>query len=504
MSGNAVRGVKVAMVLILLAQIPTAYLVINRLSAGFDTDKNPYEHMHMINRVVEGKPLYAPASPDHYSVTYTPLYWWVTGWLSLVFGETLTFARLVNVLFAAGFLAVVAAFVWKNTERNLYLVLSALGYLLLLDWSDGMPPWLTDANVNAMHCAFVAAGFFLLRGTLTLRRAILSSVCMSLAVLAKHTGLAYLAAGAVYLALFGRKFLVPYLIAAAVLIGIPFAHLQAQSHGEFLTIIGKNSGTPPWMVNRLWEEVYAKHFFGKFGLMALMTLVPLLYAKKGEFWKTLLTPEYFMFGAGLGVASIAVPKIGSGEVHAIIGYTGLAICGSIGVFRLWKAVPGELGGRLFITIPLAQTIVLLAAFGTNYQYDLVDDHDRAKFSEISRVFANGKTCFWGYPYIQKEFGQPLNGYPGDERSVWNNGRMQYNKSDELLRPFAQQDFDYIIMPAFLDQNDPMVQVILKNYQAVGRLPGHPRGPRGGNMRYEYYICRANRIGGSAPQGPGVQ
>lgn len=493
---------KLALLVVVLTQLPVFYLLYNRTFAPFDTDKNPYEHMHMINRVVEGKPLYAPASTDHYSVTYTPLYWWITALVFKFAGASLPVARLVNMFFAVVFLGCVVAFVWKGTEGNLFLAVAAPAMLLLLNGSEGMASWTSDANVNSTHIAFAALGFLLLSGPLTRPRAVLAAAAMSLSLLAKHTGLAYLVAGAVYLLIFNRRLLVPYVVTGAVLVGVPFWHLQAQSNGEFLTIIGHNTGTPPWVPARLWNEVYGRDFFGKFGIMAAAALLPLLLAKKGTFWKTLLTPEYFLCGAGIGVASIAIPKIGSGEVHAMLGYAGLCICGCIGIHQLAKRLTPDVGARVLVAVPLLQVAVLAVLLLGHIRDALIDEYDRAKYAQISAVFRTGRTCLWGVPYIQKAFGQPISGYPGDERSVWHMGRMRYDKPEPLLQPFRRQEFDYIVMPAFMDRSDPMVQVILENYQPVDRLPGHPRGAKGGNLRYDYYVLRANRLGGAMPRGPG--
>jgi hypothetical protein len=35
--------------------------------------------------------------------------------------------------------------------------------------------------------------------------------------------------------------------------------------------------------------------------------------------------------------------------------------------------------------------------------------------------------------------------------------------------------------------------VVQAYAPVGRLPGHPRGPAGGNMRYEMFVLKAKRL-----------
>ena len=42
--------------------------------------------MHLIECVRVGKPVYAPVSAEHVSITYTPLYWWLSGMVCKILG----------------------------------------------------------------------------------------------------------------------------------------------------------------------------------------------------------------------------------------------------------------------------------------------------------------------------------------------------------------------------------------------------------------------------------
>ena len=95
--------------------------------------------------------------------------------------------------------------------------------------------------------------------------------------------------------------------------------------------------------------------------------------------------------------------------------------------------------------------------------------------------------------------------PGDEFTSWVDGKRDYSGvPDRLLAPFRNQEFDYVIMTPYVDNADPAVKTIIENYKPINVIPRHPRGPRGGNMRYEQYILRAKRLLPEEPVAPAGQ
>ena len=499
---------RIAIWLVLLSYIPILYMLVNRTFADFDIDGCSYQHLNMIARAAEGLPLYAPVDVGHQGISYTPLYWWICGFVQNILGPSIVWPRLVSLLFSLVYVAVIAIFVWRKTERNLLLTLAAPSMVLTTNYALDMQPWINELNVNPVHMAFAICTFFVLSGPKTVARAVAAGVLMWLCVLGKQTGLAYVAAIAFLLLLTSRKQAWVFLGTCGILLIISFLYLNSTSNGEFYRWTVLANRAPPWAINRLWQEVFQMELFGAFGIMAAMTLIPVLQSKSAqEFWKTVLTPEYVMCGAGIVVVSISQPKMGSGGIHAMIAFAGLAVCGSMGIHALSKLIQGPLGQRIAAWLVTAQLVIMLVPAMNNYGPNLIDQYDREKYNQISSVFQSGRTCVFGFHYLSKEFGQPWSGVPGDEFTSWVDGKRDYSGvPDRLIAPFRNQEFDYVIMSPYVDNADPVVKTIIENYKPINVIPRHPRGPRGGNMRYEHYILMAKRLlpeESAAPAGQGA-
>jgi len=485
---------KVAVCLILLSQLPLGYFACNHFFLDYGFDNGPYQHMHMCNRVYEGKPLYAPNATDHARVTYTPLYWWIVGNGFKLFGPSFVLARLVSLLCSVFFAVVLLAFAWRATGHNLLLTLAVPATVFVTNVIGGIGPWAFDINVNALHFVLVAAGFLLLRAPLSAPRVLAAALAFCLGTLAKQTGLAYVVAAAVLLLLKSRRLVLPYVLACLAMLGSSLVLIQRFGGEEFLRVTFAANLGPPWVLERLLKEVVLRNLMGIGGFTVLLTLFYLLDDRFGGFWERVLRPEFVMCASGFGVACISSPKIGSGGLHQVLSLAGFAICGYAALAKLANSEKSSLWRQTILWVPLLQLLFGLVVAIEDYPYNLADRHDRQKYESIANVFRSGRTCMYGFSYIQKVFGQPLRGYLPDEPSKWVNGRMDYSgvteeMKKELTAPFTEKEFDFVIMTQAASRLCPVAQAVMENYQAVGVIPGHPRGPRGGNFRFQFYVMR---------------
>ena len=201
-----------------------------------------------------------------------------------------------------------------------------------------------------------------------------------------------------------------------------------------------------------------------------------------------------MCGAGIIVNCIAEPKMGSGAIHGVIGFAGLAICGSLGLYQLAKQMSPDVGQKMIAWVTVGQIVLMLIPAEQKYMPQLVDEADKSRYQEIVSVVQSARTGMPGFPYLPVMFGQPAVGYPGDDFCKYVNGRTDYsNMPDDIVKPYRDQVFDYVIMTPYNDQNDPVIKAIIENYKPVSLIQRHPRGVRGGSMRYEQYILRAKRL-----------
>ena len=487
-------AVKVALWLVIGSLLPLLYLVGNRLSANFDNDGGPYIVMHLVDRVFEGLPIYAPASTEHLNGGYTPLYLWLSGWLCKLFGLSFFWPRLVSVVSSVMLAFLIGAFVWKNTERNLLLSVAAPAFILWTSAASGFNVWMVDVNVNALHAALAVLGFFLLRPPLSTTKTVCAAVAMALCVLAKQTGMAYVAAGFLFVFGLSRKNAILFLAVSAGILVVVFGWLNASTNGEFYRQVVLAHQGPPWQGARLVDEVILKVFIGMAGFMTLMAVAQFLMIRAPGFWRSVWKAEYFLCAAGVGVACIAHPKLGSGALQDLVGLCGIAVCGCMGIYMLCRQMPEWAAVRWLVLIPLSQLAVVVLTGMSELPYALFDESDAAKYRQIGSVFQSGRTSVYLFPFIQRAFGQKPGGYPEGDLERWRGGRVDYSiKADDMVKPYRDQEFDYVILPAYADNEDRAVQAVVKNYVGISRIEGNPRGPRGGNMRYAFFVMKAKRL-----------
>ena len=351
-----------------------------------------------------------------------------------------------------------------------------------------------DIQVNALQGALTLLGFFLLLSELTTKRVVAAALVICLAVLTKHTAVAYLLAAGVLVFFRSPRQAAVYGAVSAGFLAVVCVWLNVTSDGYFLrNVLG--AGDAPWLIQRLWTEVLFPDLLGRYGLMTALLLVPVLAVARGrDVFSFALKPEYVLCAAGIAVACIAQPKYGSGPLHALVGYAGISICGAIALYQLGRMLPRPLADLFPAWIVILQTVILLLSGVPTYSALFVDSYDQAMYQQVTEVFKRGRTAFFYYPFLPTLFGQPEAGQYGDETMKWKNGRTDYSATPpSIYEPFVREEYDYVILPVFADQRDPTVQAILSHYKGVSKLPGHPRGVAGGNFRYEKVVFMANRL-----------
>lgn len=497
---NLSRIGKIAVIAMLLALTPALALVINRLGVNFDTVTGPYQHMDMIYQLVHGKTLYSHLSTEQLtSISYTPLYWYMSAILCKLFGMAFIWPRLISVLAAFGCGVVLFLWTWRLTERN--LPLSVAAPVIFLGTNYIITPWIVEVNVNATHLFFTILGFYLLIKP-TFRNTIFAALALSAAVLAKQTALAYVAAAAAMLFFRERRQLFVFLAVAAAVLGISSLYLEAYEGEFFRQAVTANTGLP-WFWKRIFSEVFQSCFFGITGFIFLFAFIHLLIDDcfdPQKFWRRIWKSEYILALSGIGVAIIATPKYGSFINHCLMGVGGLALCGMAGLHQTAKLIKPSCAERIYLGVALAQIFAILLLSFPAYPPLLIDRYDREKMANIANVFKSGRTCFFGVVYIQRQFGQPSAGAADDEPTKWKKGQLTYAFiPDELTLPFKNQEFDYVIVGSYFDPNHPVAKAIMENYKtALGRFPAHPKYPRMGDMRYDCYVLQANRLQPAAP------
>lgn len=488
------RGDRLLVAALLVPLIPVAYLLLNNYSCEFGLDRSEYEQLAQINRVYANKPIYVPMTFEFVPITYTPLYWQVCGWLWKVTGPGFLAPRLVCLLSTAVLLWVVARFLWAVTQGDLLLTVAGVMNVLLVSLLTGV--WLLVISNNALHFALTVAGFYCLR-SMSAWSLLMAAVCLSLGALAKQTGLAYVVAGGLFVLLKEPRKSWAYAAPALLVCGGSLALLQSYSEGCFYKIIVQENLGPGWVFSRLVSEVWVGQFLGQEAILFLLSLWPLARSRtlRGA-WDTILSPEYVMAGSGILVTSIAQPKLGSNNLHAVVAITGLVVCGWQGLcIALQDLRDAWMGARLRLLAVVLQSVVLAVPAWQQASMFFIDDFDRERYAEIANVFKRGYTVLYHFPYITSSFGYPEAGHQGTELCRWVDGRWSYaNKPDFLSEPYREQRFDYVILVAsVIDQDDPQIQAILNNYSVVRQLSHHPTKPNTVMLRFPIFVLKAKRL-----------
>jgi len=476
--------------LVAILQVPLLVLLLNTSFNSFSIDSMEYFYMHIIERLRNGGQIYVEVQPGHASPVYAPLYMWLSALLCWWFGPSLVWARWVSIAATTLLVIALGKWIWERTQNFL---LSFAGPCVLLSTWSYIGLWMNVISVDALHTALGVLGFFVLRNTVTPLRAVGAGMLFAACTLAKQTGLGYVVAGTFLVFTRNARWGGLMLAVEVVMLGGVAVWLNDISNGQFLEATTEYTRRHPWVANDLFNQVLFPDLLGRFGPMTAMTLVPLLFCKMKEWWPSVLRAEYVMCGAGILVACISQPKAGSGSTQALIGYSGLLVCGSMGLTRLVECVPEEAGRRLTAWLVSLQIVVMWLPGTREFRYRLIDAGDREQYERVAEMFRAGRTCFYHFGYIPTTFGQPEAGVYGDESTMWKDGRQVWNKPEHLHEPFRRQEFDYVIVPEFADGRDPTVQAIVENYEAVGKLPQHPRGRHGGNARWGKIVFQAKRL-----------
>lgn len=487
---------KIATIIILLALIPLVILVINHIGNDFDIQGGPYQHMESIYHAVHGKPVYAPLSTEYQSITHAPLFWFLSAILCKLFGMSFFWPRLVSVLASIGCAIILFRWTWRLTDHNFPLSVAAPIIFLCANFIT-MSTFLVEVSVDETHYFFSLLGFYLLINP-TRRNTILAAIACSAAVLAKQTALAYVAAAVVMLFFRARRQTPVFLGLVIAMLGVSFWYLNTYEGEFYRQIVSANAGVL-WQGERVFSEVLP-FFLKTTGFMLLFALVHLMVDDcfdQHNFWQRIWKCEYVMTAAGLAVAIIATPKLGSGvPTHCFIAIAGITLCGMAGLHQTVRLMPKTCSERICLGVALAQVFAILLLAIPTYPACLIDRYDREKAANISNVFKAGRTCLFGLPYIQHQHNQAAAGVPDDDPTKWKNGRFTYDFiPEELLRPFKKQEFDYVIVGTYyFDPNHPVVKAIQENYKTVlGRFPAHPKYPRTATLRHDCYVLQANRL-----------
>jgi hypothetical protein len=243
-------------ILAALAAIVTyAAVAIARMGYPFELEWIEGGSLTMVQRVVEGKPLYAAPSLEYVPFNYPPLYYWTGGALARWFGDS--FAPLRALSFAASLAcgALLFALVHGMTRRRTAAWLAAGLFFATFRLAGA---WFDVARADSLHLALVLATMALLLHDRSPRRGpLLAAALAVLGVLAKQSALVALLPIAGYLLVTDRARGAWFAGVFAAGLIATVALLDQSSAGWFRYYVFELAGRygmDPFLAGRFWRE----------------------------------------------------------------------------------------------------------------------------------------------------------------------------------------------------------------------------------------------------------
>lgn len=216
-SGTSSRSTPVTVLLVVGASIGIlSYILLALQRIGYPYELTYFEGstIEVTARLVDGLPLYGPPSPEFVSWPYPPMYFWLTGAASDVFGLSLPTMRWVSFTASLVVLALMAAIVWRVTSSRVAALLGAGLYAATYRVAGA---WADTARIDSVFLAWLLGSVLVAMRARTWRGGIAVGLLVVAAFLTKQN--AILAAAPVLIALLIRRRAVGVSAAATAVVG---------------------------------------------------------------------------------------------------------------------------------------------------------------------------------------------------------------------------------------------------------------------------------------------
>jgi hypothetical protein len=334
-----------AAILILAGAIPVlmlGYTVGRRIAFEYEFNHVESSMLIRVDRILDGRPLYAAPSIDYATIMYPPFYYYAASMPALALGPKLIALRLVTAVAIAAILIYVFLFVFRET-RSMLFGLAAVGlYASFYAESQGL---LDVGRPDTLMTAFLLAALYHSRDLESKRAVLLVAVCWLLGFHTKQSMLPLTAPIGLYWLAVHRLRGLALIGVLAVVGGLLTAWLSWRTNGWYFYYV-------------FWRNLYAEHdnsmfltFFTRdllkpFPIAVALCVAYLLVLMHAHAWKRFGYYGAILAGVILGTAMLRT-HIGSSHggnivlaLHAV-----LAVCASLGLYAVWKTLKGGIGSR---------------------------------------------------------------------------------------------------------------------------------------------------------------
>ena len=453
-------------------------LIVNHVGRSAIVSGADAWHMLYFHQFAEGGHSYYPRGDvEHVTDGYTPLASEIFGWTIRLCGTDIRWVRLVAGLFGLFGIGLAGACVKRLTGDGFFAYVAAA-------LTAGLEmKWYLDVGPNTLHATFsiLALYLFLRDPGLSWKTTALAGLALFASFWTKQLGLAYMAAGTVYvLSKEWRKGL-GLGLGLAVLTVAGIVYYESRENSQFLYWVFEMNRNQPIIWSRLLTVVYAEILTRKYAVaVALIAAGALAYERS---WKRLFLPELLLLGAAAVAGIFANGKYGSGTSQMWFFYMLMIVVGTAYAHRFFRDKR--------IAVPLLGALLALQglALVDDPRPHYVNDEDEGRYRQIMGILSTpGKSSY----FINRGFMSLLagqKGWPQAGEESRNQGRFDQTMLSPERRAFLASDpWDLVIIDVPLEDNSyALYERLEKAYQPLYEIPPSARFANAYDLRFKKIV-----------------
>ena len=463
------------------------YTVINRIDFPFALEWMEGGSLVEVRRILEDLPLYVEPSIDYVPYIYTPIFFYISAFITRFIGFGFFPLRLISFISTIG-IAFIIAFLSFKKSRKIYWALFSFGLFLSLFSITGY--WFDIARVDILGFFFLILGVFL-QFQKKEPAFLFTSLAFTLSIYTKQTFIIPIIFIFLYYIFFERKkikkIVLPTLLSCILLL---IYFLNTTNNWFYYYVFSQSGSHSLDIFNRVIPET----------LNILKPIAGLLIIVCYYFWSTFRINKgsrkeslfYVFFLIGLFTYSL-LSKINPGGYDNVLlpFYTGIVITSGFGISKLFELKIKKVRVSSIIQL-LIVCLLIVQLYSTNFSpiKQIPTDKDRKMGEEILHLLKNidGYTYISSASYLNLYIDKPTNAhwiaiseFLGEFSDKEGNNEI----GKELVRNMQQRiDMDFYEL-IILDANpsayslkipDSYVKINMLTENGFYPITGSPTGP----------------------------
>lgn len=324
------RFIEIVLALFCVAFIAVVFVVsISSIFFPYELEWVESACLNMVERIYNGASLYTKPSLNYAPLIYTPLYFYIGGYIAKLFdlARSLPLLRLTSFIFFILTIISMMVFIIKETD-NWKAALIGIGvYSACFELSGA---WYHIARVDSMFVFFWFIGILVLFKSVTHWHLMLSVMFLFFSYLTKQTAILYLPFLVLYIAIFKRRFCVHFIGMIGILIGGTTLILNNYTHGWYVFYIFK------FQVQRGFKITNVLNYLDRFLLsmmifavmFVLLLFIIIYHRKKIKLHRYLVFYPYIGF-VSFVITATAITQPGGYDNNMMPTYLWIALLLSI-------------------------------------------------------------------------------------------------------------------------------------------------------------------------------